>query len=66
MRLLWSLKSLEMEKEQTNLKCVEMERESILNESKINYRINDDILRRLNFFEMNFSIKNTKNSWTSF
>ena len=60
MRLLWSLKSLEMEREQTNLKCVEMERESILNESKINYKINDDILRRLNFFEMNLLMKNKK------
>ena len=60
MRLLWSKRSLEMEKEQTDLKCVEMERLAILNESKLKYRINEDIYRRLKFFEMNYNYRSSK------
>jgi phosphoribosylformylglycinamidine synthase len=53
MRLLWSERSLEMEKEQTNLECIEAERKQIINESKLSYNIDDNIVRRLLFYEDN-------------
>ena len=53
MRLLWSKRSLEMEKEQTDLNCVEQERQQLICTKKMSYNINETIIRRLLFYSDN-------------
>lgn len=53
MRLLWSQRSLEMEREQTELNCVEQERKQIISDKKLSYKIDESMVRRLLFYEDN-------------
>ena len=44
---MWSERSLELEKEQNNIECVEQEKKAVLFGEKLNYVIDDKIYARL-------------------
>lgn len=53
MRYVWSKRSLELEKDQTNLDCIQQEKNEILYGRGLKYHINDSIYERLENFDYN-------------
>lgn len=59
LRYLWSERSLELEKEQNNLECIEQEKNVILHGKELKYKIQEEIFQNLRKIEL--GIKRDKN-----
>ena len=54
LRYLWSERSLELEKCQNTLECIEQEKKTLIFGEKLNYKIDEKIYKRLKTLELDF------------